>query len=451
MNLSIEQVLALAPDSNAASAGRKLGVAGSWKGLARSDRALWGECQGSALYRVCVDPDTMVAKCTCPSRKFPCKHALGLMLLAAASLGAFATGTEPPAWVLEWVERRAESAERKKEKAAEPAKAPDPAEQAKRAERRRQRVVKGIEGLELWMGDLIRQGLAQVEDRPAAFWEAQAARLVDAQAPGLASRVRRLGRYVGSQASLQWPVMLLGELGRIALLTHAFRRIEELPAPLQADVRRLIGWTVSHEDVLASGEVVQDAWLLAGQSLFDEERFRIQRNWLVGTHTGRVALFLQYAAGTAAFAENMMPGTVFDAELVYWPGAFPQRALIRADPAKERAPRAWSERLPGFDRVESFRIWYAEALALQPWLDRTFASLRAVTPVRTGAGCIVRDADGDALPLTRGDAWTLFALSGGEPIDLAAEWNGEALTPVALVHAGEYHVIPAAADDEEDA
>ncbi|WP_394841425.1 SWIM zinc finger domain-containing protein [Pendulispora brunnea] len=451
MNLSVEQVLGLAPDSNAASAGRKLGVASSWKGLARSERALWGECQGSALYRVCVDPDTMASKCTCPSRKFPCKHALGLMLLAAGSLGAFSTGTEPPAWVLEWVERRTASAERKKEKEAEPAKTPDPAEQAKRAERRRQRVVKGIEGLDLWMSDLIRQGLAQVEDRPAAFWEGQAARLVDAQAPGLASRVRRLGRYVGNHVS-DWPVKLLGEMGRIALLTHAFRRIEELPAPLQADVRQLIGWSLSHEEILTSGEAVQDAWLLAGQSLFDEERFRVQRNWLVGTHTGRVALFLQFAAGTAPFAENMMPGTVFDAELVYRPSAFPQRALIRANPAKERAPRAWSERLPGFDRIESFRIWYAEALALLPWLERTFAGLRGVTPVRTAVGaCIVRDAEGGALPLVRNDAWTLFALSGGESIDLAAEWNGEALTPIAVMHKGEYHVIPAPADDEEDA
>ncbi|WP_394830725.1 SWIM zinc finger domain-containing protein [Pendulispora rubella] len=449
MNLNIEQVLALAPDSNAASAGRKLGVAASWKGLARTERALWGECQGSALYRVCVDPDTMASTCSCPSRKFPCKHALGLMLLAASSLGAFATGTAPPAWVLEWVERRAATAERKKEKEAEPAKAPDPAEQAKRAERRRQRVVKGIEGLELWMGDLIRQGLAQVEDRPAAFWEAQAARLVDAQAPGLASKVRRLGRYVGNHP--QWPARLLGELGRIALLTHAFRRIDQLPPPLQADVRQLIGWSLPHEEVLASGEAVQDAWLVAGQSLFDEERFRVQRNWLVGTHTGRVALFLQFAAGTAAFPENMMPGTVFDAELVYRPSAFPQRALLRTDPAKARTPRAWSERLPGFDRTESFRIWYAEALALQPWLERTFACLRGVTPIRTGTACIVRDAEGGSLPLARADAWTLFALSGGEPIDLAAEWNGEALTPVAVVSAGEYHVIPAGAEDEEDA
>ena len=44
-----------APDAAAAAAGRKFAGARSWETLGRSDEALWGECQGSALYRVRVD------------------------------------------------------------------------------------------------------------------------------------------------------------------------------------------------------------------------------------------------------------------------------------------------------------------------------------------------------------------------------------------------------------
>ena len=111
MNLTSEQVLALATDPASAAAARKLAVPKPWKNLGQSDRAMWGECQGSALYQVRVDLSDMSTKCSCPSRKFPCKHALALLLLAATSGGSFATGAHPE-WVSEWFDKRAASAER---------------------------------------------------------------------------------------------------------------------------------------------------------------------------------------------------------------------------------------------------------------------------------------------------------------------------------------------------
>jgi hypothetical protein len=436
VNLTAEQVLALAPDPGSASAARKLAVARPWRGLGRSDRALWGECQGSALYQVSVDLADMATKCSCPSRKFPCKHALGLLLLAAASPSALAAG-DPPEWVGDWLTRRAASAERKEARAVSAAdRVPDPAAQARRAEQRLARVTKGLEALDLWLSDLVRGGLAGVESQPAAYWEAQAARLVDAQAPALASRVRRLAHVVGGDA--RWPARLLDELGRIAMLTHAFRRIDALPGPLQADVKQLIGWSLTQDEVLAQGETLADEWLVAGQWTDDDERMRAQRTWLAGARTGRTALVLQFAAGAAPFAENLIPGTAFAGEIVYWPSAEPQRALVRA---RTGTARAWSERLPGFDRVEAFLAAVGEATARQPWLDRTVACLRGVTPVHRGkAGRVVRDALGMALGLAPVDTWSLFALSGGAPVDVVAEWDGEVLLPLAAIAEGTHHV-----------
>ena len=43
-------------------------------------------------------------KCTCPSRKFPCKHSLGLFLILAQQPAAM-TETAPPAWTIEWLGR----------------------------------------------------------------------------------------------------------------------------------------------------------------------------------------------------------------------------------------------------------------------------------------------------------------------------------------------------------
>src|SRR5215213_6938743 len=115
MQVTADQILALAPDASSAAAGRKLASTKGWQGLGRRPAALWGECQGSALYQVRVDLSDLTAKCSCPSRKFPCKHALGLLLLAATTPAAL-TGSEPPDWVSDWLGRRAAAAGRREEK-----------------------------------------------------------------------------------------------------------------------------------------------------------------------------------------------------------------------------------------------------------------------------------------------------------------------------------------------
>lgn len=64
-------------------------------GVSADETWLLGECQGSARvpYKVSVDlvnPQQPVGRCNCGSRKFPCKHAVGLMLLRAQLPGKFA-------------------------------------------------------------------------------------------------------------------------------------------------------------------------------------------------------------------------------------------------------------------------------------------------------------------------------------------------------------------------
>lgn len=73
MELTPEQVLALAPDTGVATSGKKLAITG-WHGLGRDAVALWGEYQGSARYQVRAALGDLTVKCSCPSRKFPCKH-----------------------------------------------------------------------------------------------------------------------------------------------------------------------------------------------------------------------------------------------------------------------------------------------------------------------------------------------------------------------------------------
>lgn len=435
MELTTQQVLGLAPDGAAAAAGKKLAVTRHWRNLGRTSAALWGECQGSALYQVRVDLESFAYGCTCPSRKLPCKHVLGLLLLAAGT-PAEVPASAPPQWITEWLAKR-RAREEKKQAQQQPAREVDPGARAKRAAERERRVMAGLDFLDAWLADLMRGGLAGLETRPASFWEDAARRLVDAQAPAMAARIRRLGELPGS--AQQWPRRLLGQLGRVALLAHAFRRLDQLDEPLRQDVRQLLGWTFQQEQLVSDGaEVVQDAWCVLGGLVEEEGRLRSQRTWLLGQQSGRAALVWQFAVGTQPFSQQLPASAVLAGRLVFWPGTVPQRAAFVGDYASQGAMLG----LPGAVSIGQFRRRVAEDLARNPWLERFLAVLDAVVvlPREQGFWCI-RDAECNTLPLAVSTPWTLLAISGGHPVTLAGEWDGELLYPLGVWVEGRYQLV----------
>jgi hypothetical protein len=99
------------------------------------------------------------------------------------------------------------------------------------------------------------------------------------------------------------------------------------------------------------------------------------------------------------------------------------------------------EKLPGHGTLGAFLDHSSGAMARQPWLERLPAAVEGVVPVLDGGRWLVCDRDGEALPLANGEHWTLLSLSGGHPVDLAAEWDGEMLLPLGVVTGGTYRIV----------
>ena len=428
--MTADQVLALAPDPASAKAGQGLASPRKWVSVGTDGTLLWGECQGSGStpYQTRVELTTIAYKCSCPSRKFPCKHVLGLLLLRAG--GAAASGT-PPDWASAWLAERASKAEKSAAAATQsPKPSADPAANAaaaaKRAKAREDRVAAGIAECELWLRDVVRLGLAHAQTQPSRYWYDRAARLVDAQCPGVARRVRGLAWIVASGAG--WEGRLLAALGEIALLCAAYERLAELPPPLRADVRRHVGWNQTQDEIVARAfDVVDDTWTVTGVRTEEDERLTLRRTWLRGERTGRDALIVQFAPAGAPIADPFVAGILVDAKVVYLESASPLRAVVA-----ERGGFSGGEAVPRASGFDDALAGYARALAGDPWLERFPFVLRDVTPLRSGDTWFARDADGRALPLARNlrDPFALYALAGGRPLTLAAEWDGRALLPL---------------------
>jgi hypothetical protein len=441
---SADQVLSLAPDAASRKAGSKLGAAGPWSEAGRcGEGTVWGLCKGSGSkpYQTVVDiadASGPAYKCSCPSRKFPCKHALGLLLLWTGGDGAVPPG-EPPEWAEEWMEGRRKRAEDKRTAGAAGSSSgsADPEAARRRAERRAERITAGVTELEQRLADLLRGGLAGAEQTGYGQWEETAARMVDAQASGLAGRVRELGSIPSSGPG--WPVRLLEECALLHLLDRGWLHREGLPDGLAATVRSRIGLPAS-----ADGPPVRDRWLVLAQYDTADSRLTTRRAWLYGAESDRTVLLLSYGAVGRAPELALPVGLVLDAEVSAYPGAGQPRVALGE---QFTPPVPAAIRPPGVTTAEAVAR-YGEALRDDPWLDSVPVTLDRVVPTPDGDSWQLADADGDtALPLTptaraRPGLWRLVSLSGGAPVKVFGECGHRGFTPLAAWSEGAGEAVP---------
>jgi hypothetical protein len=427
-----DRVVQLAPDAASLKAGQGLASAKKWVSLGRDELFAWGECQGSGAkpYQVQFDLTEAGSKCSCPSRKFPCKHALGLMLMLTASADVIGR-QEMPAWVAEWVAGRAERAKKKQEKAEAPPKPVDEAAQANRLEKRMARIGAGLAALKIWVQDLVKAGIATAPSRGFGFFDETARRLIDAQAPGVAGRVQRLGQIAASGAGWQGPFMSV--LAGVYLLIRAFEGIEALPESVRDDVLANIGIPLRPEDVAALAPT-HDTWQVLAQEVELEDRLRVLRTWLFGRESRRPALVLAFAHGNAALDTSLAAGTCFEGDLCFYPGNG-VRAALRS--RGELKPMGAFRGLVNLDELCDVA---AEHFAKEPWLAEVAAPLHGVTPSRSGEQWMVLDGRQRAVPARFSEqaGWLALAMAGGKPVDLMAGYDGRVLRPLAMIAGGEY-------------
>jgi hypothetical protein len=417
LQLTEEQVMALAPDDASRKAGRELSSPSKWVTKGANEQALWGECQGSGSkpYRTQVDLAGMAFKCSCPSRKFPCKHGIGLMILYARNAADF-TDTTAPDWVSEWISKR----EVVKEKKA----APNEAAQAKRQQAREQSVEDGLSELLRWIKDIIRNGIVGIPEKDSSFFTDMAKRMIDAKAPGLAALVKSAGSLSFYREG--WQNEFTDIIVRMYLLIAGYTN---KPTALTDDLRSNIGFTQSQEE-LREKTGIKDTWLVLGKQTELEEALTIERNWLYGINTKQSALVLQFSVMSQSMVLNLAPGMLLDAELVFYPSAQPLRALIKSQSSSTSVTPIVG--LKGWEQVAELETAYNSTMPFSS--PRPFL-LQQITPVLYEGRWWLSDSSNRMVQVKEDfrDMYKLVSISGGKPLNLAVLGNENRYEPLGIL------------------
>lgn len=397
------------------AAGQKLAGAAGWSNTGATQTLLWGDFQGSGRtpYRVQVNLVGPTYKCSCPSRQFPCKHVVGLVLRWCG--GSVDAASEAPPSTLT---------------AAAAPKAPrEISEKAIAA--RESSVAEGLEQLGRWIDDQIRNGIAGITTDPYAGWsEPIAKRMVDAKAPGLARWLRSLPGHLTHD---EWPRMIIEDLGLMRLLIDAYRTIDTLSEETAAAVRRHIGFTVGRAEVLVT-DPVTDTWQVLGYAETLEDRYTTRRMWLSGTATGLLVNVQSTAPSGASFDNRLTPGREFTGGVYLYPGG-PSSFRVAIPDGDVPTTPIGQLAVTGMG-IDAALAGRARTLAVDPWLLRypAIVTARPVQQSKPKRRHLV-DADGNALPtICDDDRWArLQAATGGRLHPILAEITADGLDPLSML------------------
>ena len=443
-----QQIEKLAPKESTFKAGKKLGVAAKWDSVEQSQRAIWGSVRGSGKkpYLVQIDTSNIAYKCTCPSRQFPCKHAVGLLLVHCNEQSAFVKAKEPD-YVEEWLDKRAKRAEKvdKEEKEiTEEEKEKRSSAKAKRQDDKLKLTQAGVAELKLWLKDLVRIGLLELPKRPPSYFDSMIERMVDSKAPGLGGWVRALKNLPFKDQHI-WQDQALEIIAKLFLLIKAADHLDQYSDSEQKAIKGLMGWTYNQKELSADPNCIslKDCWLVLGSHAEMQDDLTITRYWLYGLDSGKDAIIIRfYNRFSAAEQLPIVEGTVIEAELAFYPGFDPHRAFIKKQ--KEVIQSSGIE--PQFmDSWQHYQDHLMQNVKANPWTNNRSGLIADVKIVKLTQGLIAVDKDQKykllSNELDEDKVSTLLLNSIGAPINMAFVHRNDGILPLGLTVDNKYQVL----------
>lgn len=426
MELDEKYIDSLAPDAASISAGKGLVNISKWANIGFNEIALWGECQGSGSkpYKTQIDIRENAFKCSCPSRKFPCKHGLGLMYLFTKYKQNFSD--TPPNWVQEWLSSRDEKKQKQEEK-KDKVKDISPEQKAKTEGKRFDSINKGLDDLEIWLNDFIRRGFDSIKMESYSFFNNIASRMVDYKASGLSRRINELSSISAVNSNND---LILKKISKIHLILKAFRNIEKLPNLIQEDLKTELGITKNQDEIL-NLESINDKWLVLGNLIEEEDKIKTKKIFLFGLKTKKIALVLDFSVSKKPFSFlELTPERFFEGDLIYYPSNLELRAIFKNKELSSTEVLNISD-----NNIESVYNLYSDSLAKNPFIEKIPTFISDVNVYcKDENSFIIFDENKNFLPISKKfkNNWELLLKVKNNKINIFGEFDGENFLPVTI-------------------
>jgi hypothetical protein len=434
--LTLEKLQRLAPDPVSQERAKQCAAPFRWQLLEGTERVLWGEFKTPATpFYTAVDLDGPGFKCSCPSRKFPCKHALGLALMIFSKPEAFRFGNTMPDEVEKWIagrdKRKAGLLGKNVAKQATTTELP-PVKKERTwtwdllvSSSRLDDMKQGALELEIWLKDLLGRGLAGTEALDTDNWAFISKKMVDAKLGSIGRKMRILASQTNTD---NWHEKVLREISLWHLAAGGLLNFEKLDTLTQLDILQYAGANVK-KDLLAEEPGITDNWQIIGVSQTVEENLTARKTWLYGLTSEKFAMVLDFAFGSQPFEVVYKAGTSMEACVVFYPGHANVRGIVsqRESMLEDILP------VKGFDSIKDFHKYYSQLLSQNPWTGIILVAINRASPVEIEGKWYLSDKEGKALPLhVEGLAgWKLLSISAGQAFTLFGEWDGNQILPLA--------------------
>lgn len=305
-----EFIRSAAPNAAAVDNAKKISQKNGFTKLCISeDKSLiFGECKGSGKnpYYTSADfiGDTPVFRCSCPSRQFPCKHALALMTDYSAGK-PFETAPIP-----EDIQSKRDKLAKKAEKAAETADKPAPKQNSAAAAKKLQKQREGLEIAERFVNEILAHGAASVTKASAAQYAELAKQLGDYYLPEPQQLIYEIIAAAEAYTSSEQP--------EDTILHELIRKCVRLSSSVKK-CREYIDRKLESGEVLPENSVLYEAmggaWKLTQLKelgLFRENTELIQLSFHVMDDKVRkvltdTAFWLDLSCGEIVMTENIRP------------------------------------------------------------------------------------------------------------------------------------------------
>ncbi|MDX1415119.1 MAG: hypothetical protein R3293_13060 [Candidatus Promineifilaceae bacterium] len=444
---TIEQILSLAHDQTMVSAAETVADSAKWNQLGTFAEGFWGEFpnRDKPAHRTLIHMPERFFHCDCPSRKYPCRHILGLSILSIRSADAFHSTLQP-----EWTQITTGTQDIENHTTVA---------DLDQFQVGLLKAQNGLNAYSKWLRDMIHAGIADLPKKPAGYWVTMANRLSDYGLYKLAAELRRLpaltkmpklsrptilmqglqlkrpsNTRTNDTASMErdWPRWLLQRIGRHYLIALAFQRYERLSPAARADLRYAAGWFADPRDEWSAA--AQDHWSVLGSRLELRADENMLHTWIWGEVTHRFALYSRPLTRSAATFQPFLLGTTVDAAVQFYPGSWPFRVKIKhaQNCAKGTGILSPTRSIQAADHR------YRQALAVNPWLDIFPQLLADINVLREEGQWFLSDQEGYrwALPDNYNYGWHLASIMAQEHALLFGEWNGRFFNPLSFLENG---------------